>query len=355
MPNHITNILRFRGDRLTIKDMLKKIKNDKFVFPSIDFNKLIPMSEDLNITCGSSTDRGLKAYKDFIEVYTLCGTREGLDLLNVPEESEKAFLDLRTDVDHFDWELGKKAFQNELKYGTSSWYEWCVANWGTKWNAYDFEKIEDEKNTIKFSTAWSAPHPVIAKLAELYPDIEIEHEWADEDIGFNCGKYIYRSGGRVEEYFPESRVDCVNFALRVKGFEPVDYGMYLNAKGDDYIYIDDEEYEPIEFFGKPALFTNERKTDADIPNGLHCYQFRGSDDGSEQFVTVEKNVFVNFSGSVITSDPVDLGEDGYVELSEDNSPNFIGGDGITIDKYIEIVGNGLDFSENNEGMRGMDQ
>ena len=64
---------------------------------------------------------------------------------------------------------------------------------------------------------------------------------------------------------------------------------------------------------------------------------------------------MNFSGSVITSDPVDLGEDGYVELSEDNSPNFIGGDGITIDKYIEIVGNGLDFSENNEGMRGMDQ
>lgn len=27
------------------------------------------------------------------------------------------------------------------------------------------------------------PHPVLEKLAELLPDNELEHEWADEDIG----------------------------------------------------------------------------------------------------------------------------------------------------------------------------
>jgi len=350
MPNHVTNILKFWGDRLKISEMTENIKNDNFVFPSIDFNKLIPMPEELNITSGSNTNRGLEAYKNFIEVYTLAGTREDADLLNIPEESEKAFLDLRTDIDHNDWELGKKAFQNELKYGAPTWYEWCVGNWGTKWNAYDFEESGNAKDTIKFDTAWSAPHPVIAKLAEMYLDIEIEHEWADEDIGYNCGKYVYRNGERIEEYFPESRVDCIDFALKVKGLDPTDYGMHLNAKGDDYIYIDDEEYEPIEFFGKPALFTEERKTDADIPNGLHCYQLRSSDDGSNPYATVEKIVSVNFSGSVITSDPIDLGENGYVELGEENTPNFIGGDDITLDKYIEIVGNGLDFSDQNDGM-----
>ena len=124
-------------------------------------------------------------------------------------------------------------------------------------------------------------------------------------------------------------------------------------KDDDYIYIDDEDYEPIEFFGKPALFTEERKTDADIPNGLHYYQLRSSDDGSNPYATVEKIVSVNFSGSVITSDPIDLGKNGYVELGEENTPNFIGGDDITLDKYIEIVGNGLDFSDQNDGMGGI--
>lgn len=30
------------------------------------------------------------------------------------------------------------------------------------------------------------PHPVLEKLAELFPDNELEHEWADEDIGQNA-------------------------------------------------------------------------------------------------------------------------------------------------------------------------
>ena len=51
---------------------------------------LLP-EEALNITAGSETDKGLQFYKDFVSVYTLMGTREGLDLLNIPEESEKAF------------------------------------------------------------------------------------------------------------------------------------------------------------------------------------------------------------------------------------------------------------------------
>lgn len=30
------------------------------------------------------------------------------------------------------------------------------------------------------------PHPVLEKLAELFPDNGLEHEWADEDIGQNA-------------------------------------------------------------------------------------------------------------------------------------------------------------------------
>ena len=45
MPNHITNILKFKGDSEQVHTMLDKIKSDELGFGSIDFNKIIPMPE----------------------------------------------------------------------------------------------------------------------------------------------------------------------------------------------------------------------------------------------------------------------------------------------------------------------
>lgn len=130
MPNHITNIVKYDGDAEIIKEMLDQIKVDEFGIGTIDFNKLIPMPESLNIESGSRTDRGLKAYKEFLEIYTFGRKVENLDLLNVPAESEEKFLEIRKDVERGDWELGKKAFQNAYQYGYSTWYEWSINNWG---------------------------------------------------------------------------------------------------------------------------------------------------------------------------------------------------------------------------------
>lgn len=61
---------------------------------------------------------------------------------------------------------------------------------GTKWNAYDgYTKIGKTCLTFVFSTAWSAPFPVFAKLCELGYDLDIRY--ADEDIGVNCGQILY--------------------------------------------------------------------------------------------------------------------------------------------------------------------
>ena len=71
MPNHVTNIIELSGDKGRFHEMLTAIQNDEYGRGSVDFNKIIPMPESLNIEASSSTDRGLKAYKGFIEVYTL--------------------------------------------------------------------------------------------------------------------------------------------------------------------------------------------------------------------------------------------------------------------------------------------
>lgn len=74
MPNHITNSITLSGNKEKIAEMMENIKNDEVGVGSIDFNKIIPMPESLNIESGSATERGYKAYKDFMEVYTLFGT-----------------------------------------------------------------------------------------------------------------------------------------------------------------------------------------------------------------------------------------------------------------------------------------
>ncbi len=154
MPNHITNIIRFQGDPQAIAQMLQAIAYDdlsehgvKADVHTIDFGKVIPQPDYL--------------YRGNLG----------------PAEREK--------------------------YGTKNWYDWNVSHWGTKWNSYGYCEYDQPENALKFDTAWSAPHPVIEKLSEMYPHIGIEHSWADEDIGCNCGRHIYMGGDRMEEYYPD--------------------------------------------------------------------------------------------------------------------------------------------------------
>jgi len=53
MANHVRNILTFECDEEKRKEILERIQNDEFGIGSIDFNKIIPMPESLNMTCGS--------------------------------------------------------------------------------------------------------------------------------------------------------------------------------------------------------------------------------------------------------------------------------------------------------------
>lgn len=238
MPNYVTNCITLKGDQGRIKELRDAIMNDEKRIGSMDFNKIIPMPESLNIVCGSDSDRGLKWYKDFISVYLFGRDPEKVDTLNIPPEREEVFLKMRIDIDRDTFDLGRAAYQNILKYGAPTWYEWSIQNWGTKWNAIMPDTGYDsyDETIIAMDTAWSAPHPVVAKLAQMYPDIEFTHEWADEDIGNNCGRYVYRDGIRVDEYFPETNKEAVEFAAYVMDSDPSDWGLKLNEEGTEYEY-----------------------------------------------------------------------------------------------------------------------
>lgn len=49
---------------------------------------------------------------------------------------------------------------NIEKHGFPSWYEWCVANWGTKWDVGGVDSIStitDNSILLQFESAWSPP------------------------------------------------------------------------------------------------------------------------------------------------------------------------------------------------------
>ncbi len=169
MPNHVENRIEFNGGDKQIREMLEAIKNDEYGLGTIDFNKILPMPESLNIEAGSRTDRGLKAYKDFIEVCLLDRKETDVQkiLENITQNDEDVFLSQRTDIERDEWEFGKTAWQNIQKYGSPTWYEWCINNWGTKWNAYGYDKYTDYSgcDDFGFQTACSAPHHVLKKLS----------------------------------------------------------------------------------------------------------------------------------------------------------------------------------------------
>ena len=92
-------------------------------------------------------------------------------------------------------------------------------------------------------------------------------------------------------------------------------------------------YQEIEIFDIPGLFSNGRIADADIPEGLHRYDLRGSDDDPGMPVAVEDHVVVNHAGAILTAKPLEIPEDGRLMLTENEGLNFVGGD-ITAYQFL---------------------
>ena len=87
----------------------------------------------------------------------------------------------------------------------------------------------------------------------------------------------------------------------------------------------DEQYQEIELFDKPGLFSNGRIVRDNLPEGVYCYDLRGSDYDPGEPVCVEEQVVVNHAGSVLLTDPLELAEDGRLMLTEEEGLNFVGG------------------------------
>ena len=93
-----------------------------------------------------------------------------------------------------------------------------------------------------------------------------------------------------------------------------------------------EIFEHIELFDAPAMFTNARVDRSTIPDGLFCYDVRGSDEDPGALCVIEPSVLVNHSGTVIGIEHYMLkkGQAKYIA----SHINFLG-DEITLDEFCK--------------------
>ena len=112
--------------------------------------------------------------------------------------------------------LGNLGDKEKEKYGEKNWYDWSIANWDTKWNAN--ETIVND-NSIDFQTAWSHPEKVIIQLSKLLPKVILQVQYADEDIGSNCGEYRILNGEILSQKVFASEDNARKFANDLWGFE----------------------------------------------------------------------------------------------------------------------------------------
>jgi len=163
-----------------ITDFLAGEPDDEGKPCHIDFDKITPMPEALNIEeCGDG-DFGLAILQRKGHAgRTYAELRKTFDAM-VPEDRKEIL------------KLGRQYSDNVKLYGHKTWYDWSVANWGTKWNAYNGKMPKPDE--IWFDTAWSCVHGLVCKLSLTFPEALFDYTFADEDTGANCGRVVLKNG-----------------------------------------------------------------------------------------------------------------------------------------------------------------
>ena len=226
MQNHVTSKILISGPELVISNFIKKVieHGDE---PTFDFNKIIPMPDAVrNTSADNISDMGLELLQREATPDRYGFSPNGLIVSWYPQVMTNGIID---------WDLATKlvlekqpnALIQGQQYldalnqtGSKNWYDWSCANWGTKWNSYDYSEISRTSTSLEFTmdTAWSFPEQVFDALSEQYPELEITTSSFDDGWNFACTGYWVAGTGITKDVKPSKE-----FYEEVYGRECEDY------------------------------------------------------------------------------------------------------------------------------------
>ena len=150
-----------------------------------------------------------------------------------------------------DDEEGKKEFEAytkflEEQYGHTDWYNWRVANWGTKWDCdtFNVDEFDGDALGIGYSTAWSPNEGFIKYASSIYKNLKFRLLYEEPGMGF-CGILVCENGEVIEENTADLQwIDSDTDRLVTYDGE-LERWRYI----DNDEVIDDEDFYPTEYNG----------------------------------------------------------------------------------------------------------
>jgi hypothetical protein len=121
-------------------------------------------------------------------------------------------------------------------------YDWCVENWGTKWDIFDVDVVSLVDNELEmcFTTAWSPPVEAVKHGAERY-GFDFELTYKEEGMMFTGratplmdNTYTYTFDKQPHEEMPCQLVDEWGIDL--------DYDYFIMNADDDELSDDQKEW-----------------------------------------------------------------------------------------------------------------
>ena len=237
MPNWVSNSLFLNGSEERVKELLAFVKTE---YSDFDFHAITPMPTDLK------------------------NTRCPMQIISQAEydEQEKRIAEGKLTDDEKKWGVSRCLTQELYdkyiaEYGACDWYGFNTNNWGTKWNA---SEVYIDGNSVHFNTAWSMPYPIYNKLSLMFPDVEIEVEFMDEDFGHNLGKFSLLNGEEVYAEIPEGgSEEAYIMAFDIGGqSDYYTWDMFFDIN-------DDSELDKFELSMIKIAYTNDKLVDEEFP------------------------------------------------------------------------------------------
>lgn len=154
------------------------------------------------------------------------------EFVPVPEDLKIVAGRVGNDTDPAQIELERKTAENIEKYGYANWYDFCVGEWGTKWDVGEqgASDIHPEGRILhtSFDSAWGPPVNAYAKLEAL--GFRVEAMFYEGGMAFagsyqdgNCDDFSLEgmSADEIEQNYPDID-ECFGIAESIREYEAME-------------------------------------------------------------------------------------------------------------------------------------
>jgi len=144
------------------------------------------------------------------------------------------------------------SFEGTLPRGDrKDWYEWSIANWGTKWDACEphINNNDIDSFSVSFDTAWAPPIDWINNIMQDFPDLSFTLEYEEPGMCF---------GGRLSAQY---KVIWDDFTWDLDQASECCEGKVYDTDDEEFTLPEKSDQELSTWVGKDKIW----KTIKDIP------------------------------------------------------------------------------------------